>query len=686
MAVNLPPQKSHSFTLHNTIVADEYAWMHNRQDTDLIAYLEAEKEIYNSYFSGLHYLEDKIYREGMSLVPFPLQKSMPVYNNGYWYYFLYLAEKKYAVTYRCRNVHTKEGEELVFDPNEFAGESKYFYCAPVNPSPDNRYILILIDRVGDVRFSCYIKDLTTGKLLEHDGPVSISSYLAWSRQSDCFYYAKRDAIKNGNRPCEIYLHRVNVHAAADTLVYREEDTRFSLSLSLSKSGKYVFITSRSRNASEEYFINQDAPFDAPQLFCSRRENLVYGLEDTAGGFIVFTNYKAPNFRVMKSDIEKREPENWQPFIEEENDIALAGAEVMEDYIALSQMHAGRMSLRVVHLHTGESKLIPVEDELVTIRMGSNRSHIPGGGMIIEYTSFRKPLVQCIYDVGQNSLVLLRDGKLNAAYNPDDYEERSLMAASEDGTIIPVSLVYKKGITQDGTNPVLMVGYGAYGKPLEPGFSYMRVSLLNRGFIFVHAHIRGGNELGNQWYQDGKMLKKKNSIADFIACARHLIQEKYTSPRHFYISGGSAGGIVAGAAVNQHPELFNGVILQNAFLDVLNTMLNEKVPLTTIEFEEWGNPKDETVFRYIQSYSPYENIKPQAYPHMLVLTGMHDHLVPYYEGVKWVARIKANNTGSSNILLQCDPDSGHFKDRGSFDILKDFARIIAFLLHCEHISQ
>jgi oligopeptidase B len=685
MPVKPPPQKTHSYTLHNTVVTDEYRWMHNAGDADLTAYLEAEKEAYDGYFAGLKPLEEKIHQEGMSLVPFPLQKSMPVYNNGYWYYFVYHAGKKFAISYRCRNIFTKEAEEVVFDPNELAGDSKYFYAAPVNPSPDNRYILILIDRIGDVRFSCYVKDLTTGKMLAHDGPAAISSYVAWSRRSDCFYYARREAIEKGNRPSEIYLHKIDMPATADTLVYREEDTRFSLSLSLSKSARYVFITCRSRNTAEEYFIDQDAPFEAPQLFCRRRENVVYGIEDINGGFIVFTNYNAPNFRVMKADIDKREPEDWQPFIEEEKDIALAGAEVMQEHIALSQMHAGRMSLRVVHLHTGQSQLVPVEDELVTIRTGSNHSHIPGGGMVIEYTSFRTPLTQCMYDVKQNTLTVLRGGKVNGDYNPEDYEEQSLMAISADGTAVPLSLVYKKGIKLDGTNPVLMVGYGAYGKPLEPGFSYMRVSLLNRGFIFAHAHTRGGNEFGHQWYQDGKMLQKKNSIADFIACARHLVQQKYTAPRHLYISGGSAGGIVAGAAVNQHPELFNGVILQNAFLDVLNTMLDEKVPLTTIEFEEWGNPKEEAVFRYMQSYAPYENIRPQAYPHMLVLTGMHDHLVPYYEGVKWVARVKAANTGDSNILLQCDPNSGHFKDRGSFDVLKDFARIIAFLLHSENIT-
>jgi oligopeptidase B len=686
MNIKPPPQKPHSFTLHNTVIADEYHWMNNPNDPDLTAYLEEEAACYNNFFAGLKPLADKVHQEGLGLVPFPLQKSMPTYNNGYWYYFIYHAEKKFPVSYRCREILTKEGEEMIFDPNELAGDSKYFYAAPVNPSPDNRHILILLDRVGNVRFSCYVKNLETGEMAAYDGPASISSYVAWSSRSDCFYYVKRDEVEQGNRPAEVYIHHINSPVSADALVYREEDPRFSLSLSLGKSGRYVFITCRSRNAAEEYFIDQENPYGRPQLFCHRRNNLVYGIEDTAGGFIVFTNYKAPNFRVMKALPDEREPESWLPFIEEEEKTALSGADVLENHIILSQMHAGRMSLRVVHLHTGQAKLVPVEDELKTIRVGSNRSMAPGSQVVIEYTSFRKPLAQCIYNVEQNSLVVLREGKVNGAYNPDDYEEAALMAVSADGTQVPLSLVYKKGLVQNGKNPVLMVGYGAYGKSLEPGFSYMRTSLLNRGFIFAHAHVRGGNEFGHNWYQDGKMLKKENSVNDFIACAKHLIQEQYTSPRHLYISGGSAGGIVAGASVNRHPELFNGVILQNSFLDVLNTMLDEKAPLTTIEFEEWGNPKDETVFRYMRSYSPYENIRPQAYPHMLVITGMQDHLVPYYEGVKWVARIRANNSSNSNILLQCDPHSGHYKDRSSFDILKDFARIIAFLLHAENITE
>lgn len=682
----LAEKKKYTETRHGIVREDVYHWLQDPNDPEVIRYIEAENEHYLKQAGSLSGLEEKTYNESMGRIVFPIQKSLPYLNNGYWYYFTYVAGKKFPLQFRCRNIVTREDQELLLDANEITGDSKYFYVAPLNPSPDNRYVLVLTDRVGDVRFSIQVKDLHTNTFLPHGVPAGVSSYLAWANTSRAFYYVKRDKTENGNRLFEVYLHQLDTPADQDQLIYREEDRKFSLSLRQSKQERYIFIDSRSRTTAETLLIDQEAPHPEPFVFAPRKDRTIYAVEHTGGdNFVVLTNYGAPNFRIMKTRNARGDQRDWEAFIPESDTTAVMNVEILDDFLALEEMDNGRMGIKVVEIETGEAHKIPFNDQHVTVRLAKNMSY-EGNMLLFEYTSFRKPLVQCTYNIRERELKVLEERGVSGGYDPEDYVEESIQVIAPDGVAVPVSIVYKKGFVKDGSMPLLLVAYGAYGKPMEPGFSYTRVSLLDRGFAFAHAHVRGGNELGHKWHEGGRLLNKKNSISDYIACAEHLIREKYTSPQHLYGTGSSAGGIVIGGAVNERPELFNGLIFHNAFLDVLNAMLQESTPLTAIEYEEWGDPADPAFYTYIAGYAPYENVKKQPYPNMLVLAGLLDHLVPYYEAVKWVASIKEHNTADTEIYLHCDMNSGHFQRSGSIDHIRDFTSIIAYLLYLEGIEK
>lgn len=675
--------KPHIRTIHGDTVADNYYWMidYFKKGPDsnrVIDYLKAENKYLDLMMAGNKSLREKLFKELKGRIK-EQDESVPVYKNGYYYYTRTEDGQQYFKYCRKKGSLTAN-EEVMLDVNELANGLPYYAVSGFSVSPDNRFLAYGVDKVSRRQYDIYIKDLETGKLLKDVIPNTEGQAVWAADNKTLFYTAKNPETLLGEK---IKKHKLATDPKTDLVVYEEKDKSNYIDVEKSKSGKFIFIYSAATLSSEVRILDANHPDEPFKIFQPREKEVLYDISALDDKFLIRTNWNAKNFRLMECPLDKTGKENWKEVIPHRNDVLLEEVEEFKTHVVLSERKNGLIQLRIRNLTTPEHH-IDFGEPTYTVRIGSNPDYESKTLRYI-YTSMTTPASVYDYHMDTRDKKLMKQQEVVGGYNREDYQTERLYATAKDGTRVPISIVYKKGLKKDGTTPLLLYGYGSYGASMDAAFSSNILSLLNRGFVYAIAHIRGGEELGRQWYEDGKLMKKNNTFTDFIACGNYLIEQKFTGKTHLYAQGGSAGGLLMGAVINLAPEMWNGVIAQVPFVDVVNTMLDESIPLTTNEFDEWGNPKEKAAYDYMKSYSPYENIEQKSYPNMLVTTGLHDSQVQYFEPAKWVAKLRAKKTGNNVLLLKTDMDFGHGGASGRFDYLKDVALNYAFLLTLEGIQ-
>ncbi len=664
--------------IHNDVRIDNYYWMNERENQDVLAYLNAENAYYDQMTAHTKSFQENLFEEMKSRLKLD-DESVPYKRRGYWYYVRYEKTGDYPIF--CRKKESLEAEEeIMFDANEMAKDYEYFNLGGIAVSPNNKLAAFAVDTVSRRQYVIRIKNLETGEIAEDAIPNTTAS-VAWANDNKTFFYTKKDA--QTLRSDQVYKHVIGTSAEDDVLVFKEEDETFNSGVYRSKSGQFIIVASSSTLSDEYRILNADTPDGKFKMFQTRTADLEYGVAHYGDYFYIVTNKdKATNFKLMRTPIAATEAENWEEVIPHRQDVLLEDIDIFKDYLVVSERTNGLSKLRVMRWDDTEDYYLPFESETYTagtghnpefdtpfLRYGFNGMATPG--QVIDYNMATK-----------ESVVIKEQEVLDPNFDKTNYYAKRVWATAEDGTKIPMSVVYKKGLVFDGSNPLLIYGYGSYGHTVDPTFSTTRLSLLDRGFIFAIAHIRGSEYLGRNWYETGKLETKANTFTDFIACSKYLITHNYTSPEHLYAMGGSAGGLLMGAILNMAPELYNGVLAAVPFVDVVTTMLDDSIPLTTGEYDEWGNPNDERFYHIMKAYSPYDNVAAKDYPNILVTTGFHDSQVQYWEPAKWVAKLRELKTDSNKLLFHINMDAGHGGASGRFESLKELAEEYAFMLDLE----
>jgi oligopeptidase B len=674
-------QKPYVRTLHGDTVTDPYYWMidyfKNGPDSgQVIAYLEAENAYLDTMMAGTRELQEQLFREMKGRIK-EQDESVPVLNNGYYYYTRTEEGKQYYKY--CRKKATAAAtEEVLLDVDAMAEGKAYYSVRGFDVSDDNRLLAFAVDEVSRRQYTIHIKNLETGEIYP-DAIRNTSGDPVWAADNKTIFYTANNPITLLSE--KIRRHVLGTDPAADVTVYEEKDKSNYIGVGRSKNRKYIMIDSRATLSSETWLLEADRPEGHFRSFQPRMKSVLYDVIPLEDRFLVRTNKDAVNFRLMECPLDQTGVAGWQEVIPHRADVLLEGVSEFRDFIAIAERKDGLPQMRIRSLKDGGEHYVDFGEEAYDAGFGPNPEY-EQPVLRYSYTSLITPPSVFDYNPATREKKLMKQQEILGGYDPAQYHSERIYATATDGTRIPISLVYKKGFERDGKAPLLLYGYGSYGASIDPTFSSARLSLLDRGFVFAIAHIRGGQEMGRQWYEDGKMMKKKNTFTDFIDAGRFLVQERYTAPEHLYAQGGSAGGLLMGAVANMAPELWHGIIAQVPFVDVVNTMLDESIPLTTNEFDEWGNPKEREAYFYMKSYSPYENVERKAYPNILVTTGLHDSQVQYFEPAKWVARLRAMKTDNNVLLLHTDMSVGHGGASGRFDYLRDVARNFAFLLALE----
>ncbi|ARV08471.1 oligopeptidase B [Winogradskyella sp. PC-19] len=665
---------------HADVRIDNYFWMNNREDDEVIKHLNAENDYCDAMLAHTKDFQTNLFEEMKGRIKED-DSSVPYKYNGYWYITKFETGKNYPIYTRKKETLEAE-EELLFDCNIMAEGQSYFKLVGISISPDNKKVSFGLDVTGRRNYTIYIKDLTTDKL-ESDKIEHTTGSSSWANDNKTLFYTKKD--EKTLRAFQIYKHRLG--EIVDELVFEEGDDTFGVAVYKSKSRKYIIIASYSTLTNEYHVLNADTPEDKFKVFSPRVRGLEYSIAHYNGDFYILTNKdKAVNFKLMKTPETSTSVDSWEEVIAHRSDTLIEGIDIFKDYLVVSERNNGLNLIRIIRWDKSEDYYLPFESETYTCYTGTN---VDFDTEILRYGYNSMTTPASIVEVNMRTKakkVLKEQEVLGGKFNKDNYIEERLWATADDGTKVPMSVVYRKGLKKDGNNPLLQYSYGSYGSTVDPYFSTIRLTLLDRGFVYVIAHIRGGEYLGRNWYEDGKLLNKKNTFTDFIACSIHLIKERYTSSQHLYAMGGSAGGLLMGAIINEAPELYNGVIAAVPFVDVVTTMLDDSIPLTTGEYDEWGNPNDKLYYQYMKSYSPYDNIQPKSYPNMLVTAGLNDSQVQFWEPAKWVAKLREIKTDSNMLLLKTNMDAGHGGASGRFDSLKEDAEEFAFLLDLEGITS
>jgi oligopeptidase B len=609
--------------------------------------------------------------------------SVPYLFNGYYYITRYETGKDYPI-YSRKKGSLDAKEEILFDCNELAKGKSYFQLGSLSVSPDNKLALFSTDVVGRRIYTMQVKNLETGKLLS-DKIENVSGNGVWANDNKTFFYVTQD--KKTLRSDKVFRHQIGTADTKDPLVFEEKDDTFNVGIGKEKSKKYIVIQSGSTLTTEYQILPTDTPNGAFKVFQPRIRGLEYSISHYDDSFYILTNKdKATNFKVMKTPENATTKDNWKDLIPHRKDVLVEDIEIFKDYLVVSERTNGLSKIRIMPWSGKGEYYLPFEIETYTASPTTNLD-FDTDILRYSYQSMGTPSSVIDFNMKTKTKEVKKEQEvLGGKFDKNNYTEERLWATATDGTKIPISVIYKKGIKKDGKNPLLLYAYGSYGATMDPYFSSTRLTLLDRGFIYAIAHIRGGEDLGREWYENGKLLKKKNTFTDFIDCSKFVIAEKFTSKEHLYAEGGSAGGLLMGAVVNMAPELYNGVIAQVPFVDVITTMLDDSIPLTTGEYDEWGNPNDKVAYDYMKSYSPYDNVKPQEYPNMYVSTGLHDSQVQYFEPAKWVAKLRATKTGKNVLFLDTNMDAGHGGASGRFEALKELAKEFAFLLDLEGIKK
>lgn len=670
---------------------DNYYWMKLSDEqknavqkdevtTKVINYLNSENDYLKAKLKHTEALQEKLYNEMVGRIK-QTDESVPYKLNGYWYYTRFEEGKEYPI--HCRKKETLEAaEEILLNVNEMAKGHSYYSIAGLKVSEDNKLLAYGEDSVSRRRYTIYVKDLTTGKLVGE--PIAnTTGSITWANDNKTLFYSRKDSVTL--LPRWVMKHKLGTSPKKDAIVYEEKDDTFYTTIYKTKSKKYLVIASGSTLTNDYQILDANTPDGKWKNFTKRERGLEYSIDHYQDKFYIVTNWDALNFRLMETPDTKTDKANWKEKIAHRDDTLLEGIDIFKDYLVVSERSKASTQLRIMNQKNSEEHYMKFEEPAYTIYSSTNLD-FDTDLLRYGYTSMTTPNSTYDYNMKTRERKLLKQQEVVGGYNPADYQTERLWATAKDGTQIPMSIVYKKGIKKDGTNPTMLYGYGSYGASMDPTFSSTRLSLLNRGFVYAIAHIRGGQEMGRQWYEDGKMFKKKNTFTDFIDCAEFLIEEKYTSPEHLFASGGSAGGLLMGAVVNMRPDLFKGVIAAVPFVDVVTTMLDESIPLTTGEFDEWGNPKNPESYMYMLEYSPYDQVKAQNYPNMLVTTGLHDSQVQYWEPAKWVAKLRDMKTDNNTLLLRTNMETGHGGTTGRFKVYRETAQEYAFILDLAGIKE
>ncbi len=666
----------HELSEHGVTRSDPYFWMNRRDSQEVLEYLNAENAYTEAVMAPLADFKERLFQEMKGRIK-ETDMSVPYRLRGYWYYVRYEEGKEYPIY--CRKKETLEtAEELILDVNHLAEGHDYCEVLGLTVSPDNRWLAFGTDTVSRRQYVLRIKNLETGELSPESVPDTDGSYV-WANDNRTLFYDVKD--EQTLRTFQVKKHVLGQEPSADTLVFEETDETFYCSVSKSKSEKFIFISSFSTVSTEERFIPADRPDSEFVLFCPRRRDHLYFVSHFGDSFFIRTNAGAINFKLMRAGENSFAEEFWKEEIAHRPEVLLESVDGFRDFLVLEERENGLTYLRVKAWNGSADYRIDFGEPAYTVYPDTNPEYETDKLRFI-FSSLKTPMSVFEYDMHTQARELLKQQEVVGGHNPDDYITERLWAEGHDGKRIPMSVVYKKGLEKNGQNPLLLYGYGSYGITVDPNFSSLRLSLIDRGFVFAIAHIRGGQDLGRAWYEDGKMLRKRNTFLDFISCAEHVIAEKYTSPPHLYAMGGSAGGLLMGAVMNMRPDLFRGIVAAVPFVDVVTTMLDESIPLTTGEFDEWGNPKSEEYFSYMLSYSPYDNVESKAYPNLLVTTGYHDSQVQYWEPAKWVAKLREMKSDDNLLLFHCEMQAGHGGKSGRFERLREIALEYAFLLNLE----
>ena len=675
---------------HTDTIIDNYDWMRlsdsqkeseksDTQTLDVLNYLNAENDYLEKEMSDTESFQSDLFDEFVDRIE-QNDESVPVSYNGYTYYTKYKEGEDYSIHYRKKNIDSAE-EEIILNLPEMAKGSSYFALGDKSISENNNLMAYSVDLLSRRDYTIHIKDLRTGEILANK-IQNTTGRITWANDNKTLFYTKKDKVTL--RSYQIYRHTIGTDPSEDVLVFEEDDETFGCFIYKTKSRKYLMIGSYQTLSSEYRFLDANDPTGDWKIIQPRENNLEYSVSHFEDKFYIKTNWDAKNFRLMQTSIYSTSKNYWQEVIPHRKDVLLRSIDVFKNYLVVNERNEGLRKTRVISWQDNSEYYITFNDPSYSLYSSSNLEFDTDLFRFV-YTSLTTP--RSVYDfnmVSKERTLLKQKQVLGGDFDSDNYVSERIFANSRDGkTQIPISLVYRKGMQKNGINPLLLNGYGSYGNSSDPYFSSVRLSLLDRGFTYAIAHVRGGQEMGRYWYEDGKLLKKKNTFYDFIDCAKHLIDTKFTSSEHIYATGGSAGGLLMGAVINMEPELFNGVIAGVPFVDVINTMWDESIPLTTGEFDEWGNPKEKEYYDYMKSYSPYDNIENVNYPNLLITTGYWDSQVQYWEPAKWIAKIRDIRANDNLLLMHCNMDVGHGGSSGRFESLKEIALEYAFLLKLEN---
>jgi oligopeptidase B len=658
--------------LHNEIRVDDYYWLRDRSNPRVIRYLEAENSYTTTVMRHTEALQERLYQEMRGRIK-EADFSVPEQLDHYHYYSRTEAGSQYPILCRKRG-SLDAAEEILLDQNALAAGHAYFRVGASIVSPDHELLAYSVDTSGGEEFTLHFKDLRTGSLLA-ETISSTSLGLAWANDSRTLFYTVLDQAR---RPCRLYRHVVGSSPSSDALVYFEADESFFLDVHRTRSRRYLFLDIASHSTSEVRFLDADNPEGHFRVVQPREPGIEYTVAHHGDRFFITTNDGAPNFRLVQGPVENPGKLSWSAVLPYRPGVKLDGTDAFSNFLALYEREAGLRQIRVLDLSSGEDHLVTFPEPAYTVRAHRN-PEFKTSLLRFTYTSLVTPSSVVDYDMATRSWTVRKQTEVLGGYDKSRYQSERIFATAPDGERVPVSLVYRTPLHLDGTRPLLLNGYGAYGLSYDPVFSSNTLSLLDRGFVVAIAHVRGGEEMGRSWYEDGKLLKKRNTFTDFIACAEHLLAQGYTAQDRMAINGGSAGGLLMGAVTNMRPDLFRVVMAEVPFVDVVNTMLDASLPLTVIEYDEWGNPNDPTAYSYIRSYSPYDNVERKDYPSILVTAGLNDPRVAYWEPAKWTARLRALKTDENRLLLKTNMGAGHGGASGRFDFLREIAFKYAFML-------
>jgi oligopeptidase B len=672
-----PKARKHQKKLstHGHTRIDNYYWLKDRENPRVIDYLNQENAYLDAKMAHTKSFQESLFKEIVARFA-QTDMSVPYLYHGYWYITRYEEGQEYPI-YSRKKGSLDNAEEIMLNVNEMAKGFSYYQVGGRAISPDNKWLAYGVDTVSRRIYTIYFKNLETGEIRTETLENTTGSCV-WANDSQTVFYNRKD---ESLRSYKIFKHRIGTDPSVDECVWHETDETFGCFIYKTKSEKYLVLGSYSTVSNEYKILEADNPDGTFRIFQARERNHEFSIDHAGDNFYILTNWNAKNFKMMSCPSVNTtfEKEKWQEYIPHREDVLLEGMEIFKNHTILSERKDGLTQLQVIS--EGKTPYYIDFGEAVYMAYTGFNPEYESDTLRLGYASMTTPNSAYDYDLLKKELILLKqEAVLDETFNTKNYHSERLYATASDGVKVPISLVYNKKMYQKGAPaPLLLYAYGSYGHSMDPYFSSARLSMLDRGFVYAIAHIRGGQELGRTWYEDGKMLKKKNTFTDFIACAEHLIQAQYTTPQYLYAQGGSAGGLLMGAVINMRPDLFHGVIAQVPFVDVITTMLDETIPLTTGEFDEWGNPKDKIYYDYMLSYSPYDNVEAKTYPHLLVTTGLHDSQVQFWEPAKWVAKLRAVKTDNKALYLFCNMETGHGGASGRFERFKETAREWAFFL-------